>query len=264
MHTFHNFCESAVAIAVEAGSFLVGRRPTGDTLSEILQTPMNGNDLKTRTDLASDTLIRSRLESLYPEHGLISEESPPKITRSPYRWVVDPLDGTRPWLRRMSDHYAVSIALEHNEIPVVGVINAASLDGGRCYMAEEGRGAFLNGNRIHVSQTSVVSEVQLAVDYGKSDKSYILELEGKLFGTTSGVDALYKLGGSSVGCALVASGHLDAALMYGLDHWDLAAAKIILKEAGAKVTCWAGYNGREVLLAANPVLHDQLYTLINR
>lgn len=265
MHSTHTkYKEFAVNIALRAGDYIATERPSRGDLSQILSQPRAGSDLKTRVDLESDRMIRATIEEVFPDHSIISEESEAKVTDSPYRWVVDSLDGTRAWLYRMSDHFAVSIALEHNGHPVLGVINAPALNGGSLYVVEIGCGATLNGERIAVSSQTEVDAALVTTDYGKEDKGHILELERKIFGNANQVDSLYKLGGASVECALVASGNLDAALMYGLDIWDLAAAKVILAEAGATISCWPGLNDREVLLASNAPLHDKLLALLEK
>jgi myo-inositol-1(or 4)-monophosphatase len=260
----NSLAQDVVDIATQAGTLLMSRRPKENDLTDVIRHATRGDDLKTKTDMASDALIRKIIEKRYPDHSIISEESEPKITGSRYQWVIDPLDGTRPWLRQMCDHFAVSIAVEEDGKVITGVVYAPALNGGKMYHATLGQGTRQNGNLVRVSPITSTEATQLAFSYGKVDKGYSLTLLSKIFGVKGGVDVLYEFGSASVAAALVASGQLDAALMYGLDHWDLAAAKLLLTEAGAHMSLWLSPQGREVMLAANHVLHDKLHTMLTR
>ena len=115
-------------------------------------------DLVTEADVASQETIRRIVLSAFPGHSLLGEEDSPANgpqERSEYRWVADPLDGTTNYVHGVP-HFAVSLALERNGVPLVGAIFDPLLE--ECFCATAGRGAYVNGSRIQVSQVDELSE----------------------------------------------------------------------------------------------------------
>ncbi len=142
-------CEDAVRAGGEAVQSWVGRfevRKKGPA------------DLVTQADLASQEAIRHVVLGAYPEHSMLGEEEDPRNTgesRSGYRWIADPLDGTTNFVHGVP-HYCVSVALEHQGNPLVGaVFNPVN---GECFTAAAGRGAWLDGKPIRVSRTTEISD----------------------------------------------------------------------------------------------------------
>lgn len=253
---FRNF---AIATAVGAGEILMRLYDMPQTREWHTRT-----NFKTMADDASNTFIRNRIELVFPEHGIYSEEGEEKITSSLYRWIVDALDGTLPFTTGINDHFAVSIALCENERPIVGVIFAPKRR--ELYVAEEGKGAFLNGHPIQISAETEINHTIMGLDSGKRDRLALEVIHHALLGE-DGVSADLKHGCASVPLALVACGRLDAYAALSLEQEDKAAAIVIIREAGGRVTTLDGHEAKisdRSILAANPVLHEKLLRRIRR
>ena len=144
--------ELAVAwrAAQRAGALQLARRSeVGAVQRKVDDTPVS------EVDTACEVLIREELLAAFPDDGLVGEELPPVAGSSGRIWVVDPLDGTRPFLRGIPTHSAL-VSLEVDGTPVVGVIHLPAL--GETYWGSAGSGAFLNGQRLRVSTTRALAE----------------------------------------------------------------------------------------------------------
>ena len=220
-------------------------------------------NFKIAKDKECDDYIRSRIIKKFPSHNILSEEKDMRDMESGFNWVIDPLDGTIPYSRGMSDHFAVCIALCLGEEPVVGVVYAPKRD--ELYTAEKGQGAYCNSERIEVSNEDNINRVHMNADCGKEQVSHnrasLFPYLAKLY-SPDGITCLFTSGCASVPLCLTAKGNLDAYFAFGLEPWDMAAAVIINTEAGAKVTNKNGIEwklGDDSILAANPALHEKLF-----
>jgi myo-inositol-1(or 4)-monophosphatase len=203
---------------------------------------------------------------MFPAHGIHSEEGELLNSESQYRWVVDGVDGTIDLRTGYTDHFSFCIALAdmRRRRPIVGVVNAAARNGGEFYSAADGEGAFCNDEPIHVSLLENVNQVLMGVDSGKHDRAAHLPYLEKLLGP-DGISCPMSTGCASVPLCLVASGVLHAYLATSLEPEDMAAAVVIIREAGGKVTNLKGDEwrlGDGSILAANPVLHYNLIQLL--
>jgi histidinol-phosphatase len=185
----------------------------------------------TAADRESERLIRRRLLSAFPRDGFLGEESSHIPGKSGRQWIVDPLDGTRPFLRGIPT-WSVLIALEEaGREPVVGVVLLPALK--LTCRAARGSGAFLNGKRIHVSKISSPGKAMgtalgFAEKAGRPEGKRLLSLM-RSWGYAYGfMDAF------SYVC--VASGRLDIAVNLLDKPWDCAAAACIVREAGGAFT----------------------------
>jgi myo-inositol-1(or 4)-monophosphatase len=173
-------------------------------------------------DLEVDTFLREQLSRLDPEAGWLSEETldlSDRIER-PRLWVVDPIDGTRDFLRNRPG-WAVSVALVEERVPVIGVLDAPAR--GEHWTAEAGKGAWRNGVRLHASGRTELAGARVPAD--------------QLPHVDSDLVTVAKPNSIALRIALVASGEADlvATLKWGFE-WDIAAAALIASEAGATVT----------------------------
>jgi len=173
-------------------------------------------------DLEVDSFLREHLSKLDPDAGWLSEETldaSDRIERSRL-WVVDPIDGTRDYLRGRPG-WAVSVALVDERVPVIGVLDAPAR--GEHWIAEKGRGAWRNGERLRVSGRRELAGARVPSDQ-------IPEVDSDLA-------AVAKPNSIALRIALVAAGEADlvATLRWGFE-WDIAAAALIAAEAGATVS----------------------------
>ncbi|MFW5960707.1 MAG: inositol monophosphatase family protein [Chitinivibrionales bacterium] len=194
------------------------------------------NSPVTEIDKAAEKAVLRIISERFPDDGFIGEETGEIPGMSGRTWVVDPLDGTRPYIRGIPT-YSTLIAMLRQGVPVIGVASFPSLK--ETYYAEEGKGAFCNGTGIHVSDIA---------DKGASAGSMLGLLQrGKkpeiLRGFMEELDYMYGfMDAYSYMC--VASGKLEVAVSLLDKSWDSAAPAAIVSEAGGE---WGGLSGERIL-----------------
>lgn len=196
-----------------------------------IHSKLNEADIVTAADKASEAIIVKSIKHLYPSHSILSEEMGAENHDSEYRWIIDPLDGTTNFSAGIPV-FAVSIGIEHNGTPVVGVVYDPVLD--ELFTAVKGQGAFLNGTPIHVKENdrldrAVVStgfpvDKNVNPDNNLDNVARVLPL----------VRGMRRLGSAAMDICYVAAGFTDAYWEMNLHEWDVAAALLILDEAGGE------------------------------
>ncbi|MFL2785810.1 MAG: inositol monophosphatase family protein [Paracoccaceae bacterium] len=193
----------------------------------------SAGDFVSRADIASEKIIKEELTEARPTYGWLGEESDPVAGQDPTRrWIVDPLDGTTNFLHGLP-HWAVSIALEHKGQIIAGVVFDASKD--ELFIAEKGKGAWMNDRRIRVSDRHRMIESVYATGLpfaGRSDLPATLSDLAKLLPACAGVR---RWGAASLDLAYVAAGRYDGFWERGLNIWDIAGGLILAREAGALI-----------------------------
>ena len=262
-----SFLPDMSAIAREAGALLM------DYFHQHLKIEYKGEaDLVTAADRASEALIRDRIRQKWPTHDVLGEEQGLSDQGSDYRWYVDPLDGTTNFAHGYPV-FCVSIGLEHRRLQQrapgqessgaeSGRIAAVVYDPARdeLFAAEQGRGAWLNGETIRVSKTSALQESLLATGFPsqKRHKNPNIHFYHQITLHTHGVR---RAGSAALDLCNVASGRYDGFWEFNLNPWDTAAGVLIVEEAGGRVTRFDGspfeLNSRETL-ASNGLLHEAL------
>jgi myo-inositol-1(or 4)-monophosphatase len=252
------FLEEAVAAAKEAGALQKER-----LWSEHSITFKGEIDLVTEVDSRCEELIVGRLRKAFPEHSFLAEENVYDSGSAPYKWVVDPLDGTTnyahgfPW-------FCVSIALEHQDRVQLGVIYHCMMD--ELFTAVRGEGAFLNGKRIQVSNRKPLRRSLLATGF-PYDRTRDNENNFENFENFQlSARAVRRAGAAALDLAYVAAGRLDGYWECKLKPWDVAAGTLLVAEAGGEVTNHAGlpysiYDHRVV--ASNHLIHEEMLNLLN-
>lgn len=226
-------------------------------------------DLVTALDKESEALIARHIAAAFPTHALLAEEGT-KLTGGdgvtdgappPYTWIVDPLDGTTNYAHGFPV-FAVSIAVEIAGEIVVGVVSAPAL--GEVFTAQKGHGAQLNGQPIHVSTTDALKRALVGSSAMYSERHHPqAQRAHRLLRVTQ---AVRNLGASAVELCYVADGRLDAYLQPGLQAWDMAAASLIIREAGGTLSTMQGtayHVHRHQIVASNGHLHAELIGLLN-
>ena len=221
-----------------------------------------GGSPVSEADLAVDRRLADLLLGERPGYGWLSEETADtelRLTRERV-FVVDPIDGTRSFLAGVKD-WTVSLAVVEAGRPVVSVLVAPAL--GLTFHAIAGEGAFLSGRRLHASPVSKIGEASFA-----SSRRYA--------GAVRGPGPARKprfIGSLAYRIALVATGEIDVVIAKpDARDWDLAAADLLVHEAGARLATLGGanlgYNGQETthptLIAANPALFGDVVELVRR
>jgi histidinol-phosphatase len=211
----------------------------------------------TEVDRNAEKLITEHLLAARPDHGVIGEEyGPVGDTSSPWQWLIDPIDGTSGFVRRIPV-WATLIALTHVERgPVVGVISAPALN--RRWWAAAGLGAFADGRRCEVSTVDSLAEAQVSLTFNSGwDR---LGLTPTLVQIQSEARRIRGFGDFWQHC-LVAEGAVDLAIdAVGVAPYDLAALKILVEEAGGVFTDRHGQATHlsDTAISSNGLLHDQV------
>jgi myo-inositol-1(or 4)-monophosphatase len=218
-------------------------------------------DLVTEIDEEAERVIREELLGTFPSYGMLAEEGGELAGEADVRWIVDPLDGTTNYAHGLPI-FCVSVALERAGEVVLGVVHDPI--GDETFVAEQGRGATLNGEPIKVSDTDELIRALIATGfpYDRAEMPEALELFGRFAATTRG---MRRLGSAALDLCYVASGRIDGYYERGIWPWDLAAGSVILQEAGGKLTNYRGdaldLDGREIV-ASNGRLHPSIMRLM--
>ena len=218
-------------------------------------------DLVTEVDLACEAAIREILERETPGVPILGEEGG-GAQRASTRWIVDPLDGTTNFVHGFPA-YCVCVALEDRGELRVGVIYDPVRD--RCYSAEKGRGATLNGARMRVSSCPDLDSALLASGFPYDRRERAAELLRFVQAFLERGQGFRRAGSAGMDLALVASGALDGYWEFGLHPWDVAAGTVLVREAGGAVTDVSGGAldlAAPRILASNGAIHDEMLAVL--
>ena len=221
-------------------------------------------NLVTDVDRQSEAYIMGRIRSTFPDHGILSEESSEVPASSPYRWIVDPLDGTTNYAHGYPC-FCVSIAVERGGVLQAGAVFDPLL--GELFTAVPGGGAFLNGESIRVSTTEKLRQSLLstgfAYDVNTSTDTNLDNFREFVF---TG-QAIRRDGSAALDLCYLACGRFDGFWELALKPWDTAAGVLILAEAGGVATRLDGspYDFTQPdILASNGLIHDQMLAVLKK
>ena len=228
-------------------------------------TEKTTGDFVSEADMAAEKVISDHLTARYPDHGWLGEETGAAITgASGLRWIVDPLDGTTNFLKGLP-HWAVSIALCDGETPLNAIVYDPAKD--ELFTAEQGHGAFLNGQPINVSDEDRLQSALLATGLPAGGRITYLPHSLQDIATTMPLTAgLRRWGAAALDLAYVAAGRLDCYWERNLGAWDIAAGILLVQEAGGTVTpLWSDNSmlSSGSFLASNGILHDAVASQLN-
>jgi len=223
-------------------------------------------DLVTEADRTSEKLLVERLREMFPDHGVRGEEGTTAALDSEYRWYVDPLDGTTNFAHGFPA-FCISMGLEHRPPGtaagqdgemVAGVIYDPLRD--EMFLAEKGKGAYLNRQQIHVSHIPHIAEGLLATGFPsrKRHSSPNIHFYHEITLRSHGVR---RAGSAALDLAYVACGRLDAFWEFNLNPWDTSAGVLLVREAGGTVTRFDKSTFRldsSEVLATNGLILDEL------
>lgn len=216
------------------------------------------NNLVTEADHAAEKAIMDTIREHFPDHFILSEEAGELVSFSDYKWIIDPIDGTVNYAHGIPI-CCVSIGLEHKGKIIMGAVYNPLIN--EFYLAERGKGAFLNGGRIHVSDKTKVMDACLVTGF---PYTYLDMPNGPLAVferfIRKGVP-VRRLGSAAMDLCWVAAGRFDGFYEHKLQAWDSAAGFLMVEEAGGRVTDFDGtpyslYQPR--LLATNGAIHDEM------
>jgi myo-inositol-1(or 4)-monophosphatase len=245
----------AIQIARDAGNLLLQR------LGAARVSNKGDIDLVTEADIASEELIIERIRSHYPQHGILAEESGEAVsagaTRSEWKWIIDPLDGTTNYAHGYPC-YCVSIGVARAGVLEIGVVFDPTRN--EMFAAERGQGATLNDRKIHVSDVEDLNRAMLCTGfpYNVRERS---DFARDFANFTMQSQAVRRDGSAAIDLAYVACGRFDGFWEDGLNPWDMAAGVLLIKEAGGRVTDFGNqpldiYTKK--VLASNGLVHDAM------
>lgn len=248
---------TAIEAATQAGDIL--KRGFGTTY-EITAKPGRQNFV-TEYDKLSEASIISLIKERFPSHDFLAEESGLSSERDEGNvlWVIDPLDGTTNFTHHIP-LFTISIAAYHHGKGLCGVIFQPLTQ--ELFVAEKGKGAYLNGKRLTVSSTGKIEDALIvaSLPYDVTAEP-IVDMDKLLQLSRSGV-TLRNLGSAALSLAYVAAGKVDAFWMYNLFPWDLAAGQLLIEEAGGTITRYdsphSSLYAPSNILATNQILHAPL------
>jgi myo-inositol-1(or 4)-monophosphatase len=219
-------------------------------------------DLVTEVDLLSEGFIKERISTYYPKHQILAEESGLKETASAYRWLIDPLDGTSNYAHGYP-FFCVSVALEHQGEVVLGVAYDPIRE--ELFTAERGNGATLNGRTVAISRTEKLADSLLATGFPydvRMRPEESLDYFGRFVHTAQ---AIRRDGSAVLDLCYLACGRFDGFWELGLKPWDVATGRLMIEEAGGRVTKFDGSRFsvyEPEMLATNGRIHDEMITVL--
>lgn len=247
---------------------LVAAQAVGKLLIKKLNTTLSIDfkgraNMVTEADHASENLIIEMIQHEFPDHQILTEERPQIESNSGFKWIIDPLDGTTNFAHGFP-FYCVSIALEYRGEIILGVVYDPQRE--ELFHATIGGGSFLNGKKIHVTEETKLSRALLATgfpyDIGSSNEDNL-----KNFARFAKVArGIRRPGSAALDLCYLACGRIDGFWELKLSPWDTAAGKLIVEEAGGKVT---DFNGEKYfiygkyILASNGRIHNQMKRILS-
>lgn len=218
--------DQVVAIVREAGNIINNRE------MEIYQKG-NASNLVTSVDIRVEEYLSKKLRELLPGSLVIGEESRDNPSDGEILWVIDPIDGTSNFIRDIGVS-AISVGLVRNGEPFLGVVYQPYRD--EMFWAESGKGAFLNGRPIHVSDKDFAHS-HLCAAMSLYDKTYAPPCFRIIERVYSEADDLRRLGSAATEMVYLACGRVELYFEIRLSPWDIAGAIPIIREAGGYVEC---------------------------
>ncbi|XP_035988886.1 inositol monophosphatase 1 isoform X2 [Fundulus heteroclitus] len=256
-----NVMDHAVAVARKAGE--VVRKALHDERK--VMTKSSAVDLVTQTDQKVEQLIIQSVKEKFPEHRFIGEESvaagEPCILTDDPTWIIDPIDGTTNFVHAFP-FVAVSIGFSINKQVEVGVVYSCLED--KMFTARRGKGGFCNGEPVQVSDQTDVHQSIIATEFGSSRDP---EAVDKIFCSlrnilTLPVHGVRGAGTAAINMCLVASGCVEAYYEIGMHVWDLAAASLLVTEAGGVLMDVKGGDAdlmsRRIVAANNRTIAERI------
>jgi len=217
------------------------------------------HDLVTDADIAVEKAILGKIRETFPEDQILAEESANYNTMSEERtWIVDPIDGTTNFAHDFPV-YCVSVALWVNRAPSVGVV--IEVNRNELFTAIQGEGAWLNGVPIRVADTEKIRNGFVATGFPYNDLSLVDPYLNLFKILMKDLQGMRRPGAASFDLCCVACGRFDGFFEYALHIWDVAAAALIIREAGGVVTDWNGGEGwpfGQRIIAGNSTIHSYL------
>jgi len=218
----------------------------------------------TEYDYASEKLIIEIIQNHYPSHSFLGEEcgSIPN-DNSEILWIIDPLDGTTNFAHHIP-LFCISLGAYNHKEMVSGVIYQPITD--ELFVAEKGQGSYLNGKRLQVSNTVSFKGGMGATGFPRNIIENPLHCIDHFINILKTGTIIRNIGSSAINLAYVAAGRFDAYWAISLHSWDIAAGKLLIEEAGGKMTTYLGKEydvlSNAPIVATNSLIHEELLSFL--
>ncbi|GAA0705976.1 inositol monophosphatase family protein [Dokdonella soli] len=226
----------AVRAARAAGQIILRYMNRLDSLDVIEK---QRHDYVSEVDKLAEAEIIRELKRAYPRDATLGEESG-QSGNSRNVWVIDPLDGTHNYLRGFP-HFSVSIGLLENGEPTLGVVYDPLRD--ELFTADKGNGAYLNDRRIRVGKRDGLGGALLVTGFPYRQRRHLEAQLGMTRALLAEAEDVRRTGSAALDLAYVAAGRLDGFYEIGLMPWDMAAACVLVREAGGRYCNFTGQDG---------------------
>lgn len=264
------FTQTAVDAAVLAGQHLLANYKRHQieiygNQTHSVSTRGLTKEVTSARDHEADEIIINLIKERHPDHNLLTEETGEIDNKSPYTWVIDPLDGSSNYVNH-NPLFCVSICLAYENTPITGVIAAPFIE--EIAVARRGHGCTLNGRRVHISDIQDLSSAYIVgCPGGDPDNQRFAKMSYALNESTKD---FRKMGSAAIEAYSVAAGRVDSFVTLNISPWDIAAGALCVEEAGGIVT---NFNGepwdmtQSDVCMSNGKLHNQILeklALVNR
>lgn len=251
--------QGAIAFAKQSGAMLLKHFRQGKINHVHFKSK---HEIVTAADLISEKIILHGLNKITPDYRIISEEAGDNRKHSDWLWLVDPLDGTTNFYMG-NPLWAVQIALVYRNEPQLSVIYAPSIS--EFYLAQKGKGAYLNNKKIHVS-TNNLSRALLTYCHGNTNQDLNRALKIYTHYKKSNFD-IRQIGSAALEFGWVAKGRTDCYISPGARLWDIVPGALLVREAGGKVYDFHGqpWNlASQTALASNGVIDNPILKFLKK
>src|SRR5512144_1846640 len=251
---------------------LQAARAAGDAILPHFRAPIDvedkggtrGYDPVTEADRAAEAVIRAAIASRYPDHGIHGEEHGRLAGRSPFTWVIDPIDGTRSFILGHL-HWATLIALHDGQRPCVGVMHQPFV--GESFVAANGESTWRRGEQRRALRTRRCSRIEGAIVATTDPRHFKLDRQIHAYAAATDGARLVRYGGDCYCYTQVAMGLVDIVIETGLQAYDIQALIPLIENAGGVISNWEGGRcdeGGDVLACGDRALHAELLRRIAR
>jgi len=227
-----------------------------------IRTKRNDVDLVTIADTTSEEILKKAIWDKFPGDGILAEESGQSDKSGEFLWVIDPVDGTINYSHGLP-LFSVAIGIMHQGVSVAGIVELPAI--GKRYRAIKGQGAFCDGSPIRVSGTSDFSKALVVTGFPYDRLERIESLVADVKAMLLNARGIRRTGSAAMDLCWIANGFFDAFFEIELSPWDTCAASVIAREAGARLTDYAGNEhnpSMKPIAASNGLIHEKLLSLL--
>jgi inositol-phosphate phosphatase / L-galactose 1-phosphate phosphatase / histidinol-phosphatase len=242
-----------------------------DASGEIIRQAVSGaqafitksdNSPVTEIDRRVELELRTRIETAYPDHGILGEEYGPRDLDNEFVWVIDPIDGTKAFITGIPT-YGTLIALAHRGAPILGVIDHPITN--ERWVGADGIGTTLNGRLVQARSCEVMAEAILTT----GNPEPFNDTERDAFARLREASNWCVYGGGCLAYGRIASGFLDIGIECGHDAFDFCALVPVIRNAGGVITDWEGnpltiHSGHRYVATGDAALHEQVLEILAR